>query len=45
MHSVYQVFERITDENVIDAIKLNRSILFENNLKVILHETGILIYN
>jgi hypothetical protein len=45
MHSVYQVFERITDEKVVDAINLNRSVLFENNLKVILHETGILIYN
>jgi len=45
MYSVFQVFEKITDEKVIDAIKLNRSILFENNLKKILHETGILIYN
>jgi len=45
MHSVYHVFDKITDDKVIEAINLNRSILFEHNLRVILHETGILIYN
>jgi len=45
MHSVYHVFNKITDDKVIEAINLNRSILFEHNLRVILHETGILVYN